>query len=193
MKRIPTVVGMLVAALVVSAPAGAKEMTKATIWGASGSITVDDPGQLRAIPTGGPYRIDPPKLAPFYTIDVTVDAGRQEHSVLMYYVPSANAIAGNGEFGGLDWFPIEGASTQAAMRSLVRDLEPYRLKDAWPPGLKSVEQIDALAGASVPSEDGSRSTWLWAALAAVGAAGVAVAVLLAARRRTGLAPRAEGA
>lgn len=173
----------LVATLVLAAPAYAKQITKATIWGASGSTTIDDPAQLRLLPFSGAYVTDPPKVAPFYTIDVAADAGQREHHVIMLYVPSAQRVAGVSELGGLEWLAVE--SPRARMLdAAAADLEPYEA-GAWPPGLKSIEQISFLAGATVRSttvpSDGLPWTYLLAAVVASGA--FAASGLLLWRRR----------
>ena len=171
------------AVLVAAAPAAAKEITKATIWGASGSTTVDDPAQLRLLPTGGEYTTEAPKPAPFYTIDFTLDEGREQHHVFLLYVPSADRLAGNGEFGGLDWFPVLGDETKRLLDGLVADIEPYQPKSGWPPGLKSPDAVSAFADVTVADAEGGSQPGRWAVIAAALAAAALLAVAAVARRR----------
>lgn len=173
---------VLAAALALAAPAQAKEISKATIWGASGSVTIDEPDQLRLLPVGGPYVTDPPSSAPFYTIDVTADAGGAEHHVVLLYVPSAQRVASNRDAPGLEWYPV-GPARAHMLDTATSEVEPYRAS-GWPPGLKSVEQISFLAGATVPERTESGDfPWTFVVAALLAAAAFLTACLAGARRR----------
>jgi hypothetical protein len=193
MTKMTALLAALTAALIFGAPAQAKEITKATVWGASGSVTIDDPDDLGRLPLGAEYVTDPPVRAPWYAIDVATDAGVAEHHVLLLYVPSARRVAGMGEFDALDWGPV--ASKAAAMLDRVlADAEPYLRPVEWPRALKSPEQLPSFPDAAAPTPaDRSLPKWTWVVAAAALSAAIAVGYVLRRRRAHVPAPRPEGA
>jgi hypothetical protein len=181
----------IVAALALAASAQAKGegLTKAAIWGASGSVTLDDPAQMSLLPGAAGRRSDPPELAPFYTIDVRLGLYRPAQHVLMLWVPSARRVATVGVMGDVEWFPV-GAARARMLDAALADVEPYQPGRAWPPRLRSVEQISSPDGASVAAPV-STDAFPWAyLLAAVFAGGgfVASGLLLRRRRLSRAAP-----
>jgi hypothetical protein len=113
------------AALVLAAPAGAKEPLRATICGASGCTTVTDPQTLREIPAGENTTAVGP-AAPYYRLQIVAGErnGRERHSFSLYYVPSANAMAW-AEEGVVRFHPIYGDRAPAVMRKLTARLQPF--------------------------------------------------------------------
>lgn len=171
----------LAAALALAASAEAKGRTTATIWGASGSVTVEGP-QTMLLPIAA-HVTGPPEVAAFYSINVRLGDYRPAQHRLMLWVPSARRAAGVGVMGGVEWFAVE-ASRARMLDAAVADLEPYQPGRAWPRRLQSVEQISALAGARVAPPapvDGFRWTYVLAGLAP--AAALIAALLLVVRRR----------
>jgi hypothetical protein len=167
---------VLAAVLALVGSAGAKGKTTATIWGASGRTTIDDPARIRLLPYNRPSAAPAPRPAPFYTIDVRLGHDRPAQHVLVLWVPSARRVATVGVMGDLDWLPV--AARRARMLDdAVGDLRPYRPGRAWPRTLRSVEQVAALAGAE-PAQRSSR-----AYLVAGAAALLAASALLLARLR----------
>jgi hypothetical protein len=61
-------------ALLLSAPAAAKELVKAELCGAAGCAAVDK-SDLRLVPLGGDTNADPPPLGPFHELVTTVQDG----------------------------------------------------------------------------------------------------------------------
>jgi hypothetical protein len=124
MRRSLLVVLMTIGALALVETAGAKELKKVELCGPVGCTAITDRSTLREIPTGGETLTEPPALASFYTMRLTVDAGRDESGWQVYYVPSADAIAARDEAGRIRWFPIFGEAV-GLMERLVRGLEPF--------------------------------------------------------------------
>ena len=188
MKTTLALILALAAALSLAASAHAKGGTKATIWGASGSVAIDDPAQMRLLPGYGRRLTAAPKLAPFYTIHLRVDFVPPQH-VLLLWVPSARRVAGVGVVSGLEWFPVEAARARMLDAALTNS-DPYQPRGAWPPGLESVEQISALAGVTVarpgPADD-FPWTYVLSGLAAVGVLCAACLLLVRRRRSAGTA------
>ncbi len=188
MKKIAFVTAS-VAALAGVAPVGAKEALRAQICGASGCITVADRDMLRKLPCCGETTASAPKPAPFYWIDVIVDAGRDRNRFAFYWVPSARLIGANGPTpGSLAWYPVYGSGIDA-MEELVDALEPFAAPKRWPTELKSPSRM---ATASPTSSSASRSDALLSPIVAVTASAVlavaAVLVLIGRRARPPGAP-----
>ena len=120
-------VAAALAALVLAAPAGAKEPVRATICGASGGTTVTERETLLQIP-GGEATTPLGRVTPYYTVEVvTAEPGQGEHSFTMYYVPAANAMAWE-EDGVVRLHPIFGEPTTRLMRRLAEPLRPFHLR-----------------------------------------------------------------
>jgi hypothetical protein len=113
-----------IGALALAEAGAAKEPKKVELCGPAGCTAITDRSTLRAIPTGGETLGEPPALASFYTMRLTVGAGPEEDSWRVYYVPSANAIAARDEAGKVSWFPIVGDAV-SLMKRLVRGLQPF--------------------------------------------------------------------
>jgi hypothetical protein len=165
--------------------ASAKGLTSLKACGASGCTTITDRDQLRGVPLGGSNQIPPPKTAPYYVLEFTVDRG--ETHFLTYYVPSAHAVAGNGEYPGrLVWFP-----TDESFARIVGDLEPFPAPAHWPAEVKSPGRLPVSASTTARDDNG-RGPLGWLVIVLAVAAPVAVAAALgwaAHRRRATTAPQ----
>jgi hypothetical protein len=116
-----------VAALVLAAPAAAKELTKAELCGPAGCIAVTDEDTLRNIPTGSePIADQPPLLQPFHTLRFTVTEGDggPEHTSTAYYVNRVSMIAWENQGGTVVWSDVRGASA-TLMKQLARRVEAF--------------------------------------------------------------------
>ena len=205
MKTLLTLAVALFMALALAPAAAAKsEIRRATLWGASGSVSTDDPEDLRALPTAGAYAIDAPPLAPFYTLDVTVDEGGPDRAFLAFYVPSAQRIAVLGpEGGGLEWYPVSGSGTLRVLGELAARVDPYPRQDRWPMSVKTIDRFQDLARADVPGAaaaapraeaEGTRAkAWKGAAVGAAGLASLFALTLVARRRGRARSPLREHA
>jgi hypothetical protein len=114
------------AALVLAAPAEAKELLRATLCGASACTTVTDRSTLNRIPAGETSEPLGP-VAPYYRVEILVGEGANRentHTFSLYYVPSENAMAWE-ESGIVRLHPIYGEQTTKLMRELTGNLEPF--------------------------------------------------------------------
>ncbi len=108
--------------LLVPAAASAKELTSATICGASGCKTIAHPSQ--ELGGGGDGFAEPaPKPGPYYTVRLTV-AADGNHSWTMFYVPGSNMVAFQDERGMTDFEQLYG-SAGAAWRAAVSGVRPF--------------------------------------------------------------------
>jgi len=125
MKRSALVLA-LAGALVLAAPAAAKELTQAQLCGPAACETVTDRDTLRALPMGGENVGTPPPASRFYVMRLTVREGDSgpTHTWQVYYVPSADMLAVRDEYGTIDWLPIYGDAIPL-MKRLTRGLEPF--------------------------------------------------------------------
>lgn len=124
--RTLTFAALAVCALLLAAPAAAKEPLSATLCGANACTTVTDRSTLNRIP-GGEASEPLGPVAPYYRVTMRVgEPGHPEnqHTFSMYYVPSENSMAW-AENGIVRLHPIFGEPTTKLMRDLTAKLEPY--------------------------------------------------------------------
>ena len=194
MKKL--VLGALVAvALLAQAPAAAaKEMKEATFCGAGGCKTYGDPDTLRTIPLGGEKMAPEPPAAAFYTVEVVLAAGPDEHKYSFYWVPSAEVIGTGGqEAGTITWFRVFGTAV-GALRRATDGIEPFAAPSgAWPATVRKPpwEPVPTAAPEPAPAAttgDREGNAMPWVALAS-GAGGVLalLALALVMRRRRAIA------
>jgi hypothetical protein len=177
-----------------SAPATAKIITKATVCGASGCKTVTDKAALAGIEDGGPPTTPPKAAAPFYRVTLTVaereDGRGPQHTFRNAYVPSLNLLRTDGANpGGSNVWLTAGNSGEVYER-LARGLEPLpaarlgQIESAVLPRAQVVE-VFSPASKAAASSDGGGFPWT-AILLALGGAGVlaVTARLIVARRRS---------
>jgi hypothetical protein len=112
-------------ALVLAAPAAAKELTKAKLCGPVGCAVVTDPGALRDFPTGGETVASPPSTSAYYALAISSKDDVATHTWTIYYVPDANMLAIPDSYGGVTWHPLFGNAIRY-MKSLASRAEPYR-------------------------------------------------------------------
>lgn len=108
--------------LVVPAAASAKELTSATICGASGCKTIAHPSQ--ELGGGGDGLAEPaPKPGPYYTVELTV-AADGNHSWTIFYIPGSDLVAFQDERGLTDFEQLYG-SAAPAWREAIRGVRPF--------------------------------------------------------------------
>ena len=164
------------------AAAAAKELTQATVCGASGCNTITDRSALRTLPLGGESRSEPPAhTTRFFRVEVTIDHGRTEDRFAVYYVPAARSLATGGDGpDSVAWFPIYGSQALDAVQRATKGLEGYPESKRWPTTLASFERMTAAA----PEASGSGLDWgFWLGFAGVLAAVLAAAAVVATRVR----------
>jgi hypothetical protein len=113
-------------ALLLSAPAAAKELVKAELCGAAGCTAVDK-SDLRLLPLGGDTYADPPPLGPFHELVTTVQDGPEStdtNTWTTWYVPSAGVIAFTNEYGSTTFHPLYGLSA-TFMKQLAKSVQPF--------------------------------------------------------------------
>lgn len=177
--------GALAVALVLCPAALAKGPTKLTVWGASGSVTVELERNSGLARGGWPLEEVPPP-APFYVVGIDVGHDIVADVHLLLYVPSEQRIAGNGVVDGLEWFPV-GRRGARTLDATAAGLRPYEPAGRWPPRLASVERIARFAR----PQTSDRSGWwpLAVILAAVGTFAAAAIVLVTGSYGLGAADR----
>ena len=166
--------------LAVPASAAAKEITQATVCGASRCNTITDRSELRGLPFGGDYPTEPPTSpSRYYRVEVTIDHGSAEDRFAFYYVPAARAVATGGEVpGSVAWFPIYGSAALDSVRRATKGLEGYPAPKRWPTTLASFERLSIAA----PNASSGGHSWLyWLGIASALAAALAVAAVVAVR------------
>lgn len=182
MTRIALLVVAVGTALALAGTAAAKEVSTLRACGSDGCATVTDRDRLAAMPLGGETEDDPPRPGAYYTLDYTFTP--DNHRVRLFYVPGADMIAGDGEFGGVTWFTAHGV----ALAQVVSELEPFAAPTRWP------SQIPHPAGTSRVSSSGDEeggSGWTyWLALgsALIAALGIVLAQTAAGPRRSRPSP-----
>ena len=188
MKSIRALLLTAVAVLALAAPAAAKEITQAQICGDSGCTTISDRETLRSLPHGGEATAEPPAAAEFYTLAFTFEAAREQHQFRMYYVPSANLLAANGQTpAALAWFTVDGEALDA-IRAAVDGLEPFpALERGWPAEIKSPARLRT-AGRAAEEDGAPFLPWIALAAGAVAFAALGgLTIVLRRRRSTGAA------
>ena len=114
-------------ALVLAAPANAKELAKAELCGPAGCVAVGGDADLRLVPTGGEITTGPPPLGAYHELVVTMAEGPDAHDTstwMIWYVPSAGVLAAPGEGGAVTFMPVFGESA-TFMKSLAKRVEPF--------------------------------------------------------------------
>ena len=180
MRRRLTILGTAAVLLGVPATAAAKELTQATVCGASGCNTMAGRAQLAGLPLGGEYPSEPPASpSRYYRVQVTIDHGRAEDRFSFYWVPAARALAANGDGAGpVAWYPIEGSSALQAVERATQGLEGFPAPKRWPATLEAFERLSAAA----PEASSAGRSWLyWLGIAGALAAALGVAAVAASR------------
>jgi hypothetical protein len=116
---------LLLAVLVALAPptAWAKEPVSATVCGASGCVTIDDPP--RALAGWGPNVLEaPPSPGPFYRVELRMS--QRGDAWRVWYVPgSERSVATAGGGGRMSFARLDGPA-RAAFARVTRGVEPFR-------------------------------------------------------------------
>lgn len=118
-----TLIATAALALVLAAPAQAKELVQAQICGAEGCATTTDRDELMLVP-GGEAIGTPPPLAPYYEVRVTIAEGDDTSTWTSWYVPSADMVAFRDPDGTTAFHPIFGKSIPF-MREWAQQVEPF--------------------------------------------------------------------
>ena len=112
-----------VAFLALPAPAGAKELTRAEVCGASGCATVTDRDALEPL-AGAGTSIPPPATSSFYTVRLTVTAGEERHTWTVLYDPAVGAIRTMDESGAPIWRELS-QRPGPSFESAIAAIEPF--------------------------------------------------------------------
>jgi hypothetical protein len=120
MKRLVFAFALL-ALLVVSAPAMAKELTNVSVCGPDGCNDLSGAGNLRDFPTGGEPTGQTPAPAAFYEVRYPIDAEGHNEAWTTWYVPSAKLLASIDEREGVTWMPLDAPELAA----LTKGLKPF--------------------------------------------------------------------
>jgi hypothetical protein len=125
MRRVPVLL-VIAAALVLAAPATAKELSKAELCGPAGCIAVTDKDRLRNVPFGGEEFAAAAPLQSFHRLRLTVTEGEGglEHSWTSYYVDRVAMMAWRNEGGTVTWTHVRGAAA-TLMKRLARRVEAF--------------------------------------------------------------------
>jgi hypothetical protein len=113
-------------ALLLSAPAVAKELVKAELCGAAGCTAIDK-RDLELVPLGGESFADPPPLGPYHELVTTAQDGPEStdtNTWTSWYVPSAGVIAFTNEYGSTKFQPVYGRSA-TFMKTLAKSVQPF--------------------------------------------------------------------
>jgi len=189
---------LVLAGLAAPSPAGAKEVTKVTVCGASECRSTTDPLRLDSIADWGVTSDSPARASGWYEVRVTFSPAEGEDfdpvDVKTVWVPAANRVRGLGE-GDEDVWYQPGPQYEAAISKLTAMLPPLPAED-----LAGIEPRPARATAppATPAGDGT-SPWIWAAIVAAGLGAIALVPVLSRavaapgrRRRGGTARTNEG-
>ena len=113
-------------ALVLSAPAGAKELVKAELCGPAGCAALDE-DELRLVPLEGDEFEAPPPLGAFYDLRLTAQDGRDAaHTTTwtIWYLPSAGMIAFRNESNSVTFHSIKPAWA-TSLKELAKRVQPF--------------------------------------------------------------------
>jgi hypothetical protein len=187
--RLAVVPAALAAALVLAAPAGAKEISALTLCGAGGHChPVRGHGVRQAFMDGGSFLTNSPaRRAPFYSVMATITEPGQRAAVATYsvrWVPSAGRIRSIGEFGRPMWTRPDAATTRA-LRRAAKGLTPKpaaRLGALYvpPPKVRVTEVVNPPAAGRAAARGGGSATVI---LVTGGVLTAALAGFAVARRR----------
>ena len=165
---------LVLAALVLAAPAAAKNLTDAQVCGQAGCAVLprDEQGdgliQLRG--SEGRAVVGAPAAAPYYRLiwEFTSPAGAKVRTATLY-VPSADLIAAQGmALGSVEWFGASEAVLDK-VRKASSGLDPFAAPSGWTFSLLATPQLTPSAPAA---ESRDWTSWIFGA--------AAVLVLLAA-------------
>jgi hypothetical protein len=119
------VTGAAVAALLLSAPAVAKEPTGAKLCGPDECATVTDRGLLLELVDEGGPDAPAPAPGPYYELELEVDG--HAGAVPLWYVPGANVVRqGDAEYPPLSWKSL-GPAAAARLEQAVDGVAPFRV------------------------------------------------------------------
>lgn len=128
-KRIPLVLALLAAALILPALARAKELSSFAACGAAGCTTVKDAASLRTLiraveAQGEPVSVPTPAPSPFLRLEFFVRGDQQaEPAFRQYYVPSRGVMLVQTDPNAWAW--VSAASVRAVLDRIVKGVTPY--------------------------------------------------------------------
>ena len=128
MKRIA---GLLaIASLVLPTAVQAKGMATVQVCGEDGCVTLADRPAYVLSPQETVF--EPPPVARYYRLDITLEAGGEQQRRSNLFVPSSGLLAANaGADGVLLWYvPRTEALNQ--LRPAIAELEAFEAPTAWP-------------------------------------------------------------
>jgi hypothetical protein len=191
---------LVLAGLAAPSGAGAKEVTKVTVCGASECRSTTDQLRLDSISDQGVTSDSPARASGWYEVRVTISPAEGEDfdpvDIKTVWVPAANRVRGLGEGDEEVWYQ-PGPQYESAISKLTAALRPFPVED-----LTGLEPRPAPATApppaATPPGDGT-SPWVWAAIVAAGLGALALVPVLSRavggsgrRRRGGTARTNEG-
>jgi hypothetical protein len=180
-----TAVLATLAALALPAAAQAKEVSSLSVCGPAGCHAITAKAPLRGFMDGGYETSAPQRVEPYLAVKAHMrHEGEDAGGFTVQYLPAANLIRAEGEFGEHVWTrPAD--VTARALRRAARGLRPYPAE-----GLGGVREPSPAPAESPPArvfsaEAGGGSTLLGAAGAGALVAMVAAGAVLMRRRRSG--------
>jgi hypothetical protein len=154
MKPAVHLLATIMAALLVAAPASAKNLTSAQLCGADECAPLNDRQSVMTILGGSGS--EPPPTGAYYRFDVTFET--IAHSYL--YVPSTGLVAAEGRIGDVVWYPARG-DARDMLTQAARELEPLAAPAKWPRSF--ADPIFTPSSQTPAGESGSWTPWLVAA------------------------------
>ncbi|MEA2273196.1 MAG: hypothetical protein QOI98_1904 [Solirubrobacteraceae bacterium] len=169
-------------ALVIAAPAGAKEIAKVKVCGTSGCHETSDKHKLAGLSDGGTNAGPPKSGSPFYKITLSVRAGKARDHFTIAYLPAQKLIKGEGPDPSAQWVSVDDTAA-AFYTSLIGDLRPFPASQLGKINPAPGARVDSVVTppAPIPAVDDGSFPWL---IVVLGGAGVlSLAGATAGRRR----------
>jgi hypothetical protein len=171
-------------ALALPTAASAKEVAALTLCGSDGCQKITAHAALQGFMDGGYETLGPDQAAPFFTVKVAMrHAGDHAGGWTVQYLPTANVIRADADYGKQVWTRPAGATAQA-LRTAAHGLQPYPAEKLGPvrePPPVAVE--DPPARVSRPASGGGSSHVALAGGGATAASALLAGGLVARRRR----------
>jgi hypothetical protein len=187
--RLAVVPAALAAALMLAAPAGAKEISALTLCGAGGHChQVRGEHARQSLMDGGSFLTSSPdRRAPFFSLVATITEPGGQGIIGRFtvrWVPSAGRIRSTGEFDRPMWTRPDAAMTRALRRAAqgLRPKPAARLGTLYvpPPKVRVTEVVNPPAASRAAARGGGAATVI---LVTGGVLAAALAACAVARRR----------
>jgi hypothetical protein len=161
-KRILLVLAVLGPALLVPAPAEAKELSSFTACGASGCTTVKDAASLRTLiraveAQGQPVSVPTPPPSPFLRLEFFIRGDRQAGPAFrQYYVPSRRVILVQTDPKAWSW--VRADNVRSVLDRVVAGVTPFAAPTITRITLGAKRSLDANASARLFDAKATAST-----------------------------------